>query len=563
MAAITFLRDKKWIISGFALLGIGLLLVSALPSIYYASNQEKDTIFVEGKYYKKAYYKELLKKFGYDEKKLQQHLRQEKLTKQILAETGTYVTDKDVEAVMYNASDENVQKVLKQYYASSHGRPVDDDDPNFDPAQYLKEIKKDPRNKAQYKHALKNVLEAEKATQFLSERPQGVLLEKEAPQKNITYRRISLNQIITDDKTPTTPQQQKDFLDKNQHLFSPEMSTKVLCQRFPIPPSYQEVKDAEKNITKWQREFKASKEPKSYAKRRSDTPEKIIKEWDADKSPHFLRDKDIGYVSAPKRVGQQFRMYRIKAKKDAQGKFVVYQITKNIACKANLPHIKKRVEALQKEHRTQNYDQIHKKYGYYLNHKGDQSTIDIHPTMVNYPPNTAKGAIARKIFQAHHKRGQYFAIDIKDNKTNAIQEILLCTPLRRDKGNALDYNQKEIKDGIKADRKLQKLQKDIPTYTTNTATTKKTIAQKYGSAPWVDKTISFEDTNLYGIPYPKDITKIIEDKNPPPLYAFLDKKKAHIIVVIVNDTNAPTLQKVTQKAQKPKDRFEQYNATHI
>ena len=53
MAAITFLRDKKWIITGFALLGVGLLFLSALPAIFQQRGHEKDTVFIEGKYYTK------------------------------------------------------------------------------------------------------------------------------------------------------------------------------------------------------------------------------------------------------------------------------------------------------------------------------------------------------------------------------------------------------------------------------------------------------------------------------------------------------------------------------
>ena len=557
MAAITFLRDKKWIITGFALLGIGLLFLSAIPAIYHTTSQEKDNIFIEGKYYTKEQYKQLLKNFNYNEDQLRQYLRQETLAKQILAETGTYVTNKDVEAIMYNTDNKHVQQVFKQYY-----RIPEDSEPKVY-KKYLEEIKKSRQNITQYTDYLKNALEAEKATQFLPKHPQDTLLEKEAPKKNITYRRISLNQIITDDKKDPTPQAQEDFLRQHQHQFSTKVFTKVLYQRFPIPPSHQEIKKAEQQISNWRQEFETTdKNPKNYASSRSDNPEQIIREWDQDKIPHFLRDKKIGYVSAPQRVGNQYRMYRIKETKNSEGKFVVYQITKNITCKDNLPHIKKRVEALQQEHRTQNYHQIHKKYGYYFTQKEDPITIDIHPHMVNYPPNKKEGAIARKIFQEHYKRGQYFSIEIKDNKTNDTQEILVCTPLYRGKGNALDYNQKVIQDGIKAEQKLQQLQAAIPSYTTDIATTKDTIAQKYGSAPWVNKTITLEDTKLYNIPYPTEITNIIEDKSTPPFYAFLDKNKAHIIVVIIKDTQATTLQKVTQEAQKPEDRFKQYNTTY-
>ncbi|MEM9569390.1 MAG: hypothetical protein AAF900_00305 [Bacteroidota bacterium] len=555
MAAITFLRDKKWIITGFALLGIGLLFLSAIPAIYHNTSQDKDSVFVEGKYYTKEQYKQLLAHFRYDEQKLQQHLRQETLTKQILAETGAYVTDQDVQAIMYNADDEHVQQVLKQYYQVDNG--------DYTPP--LQQIKtSDKQTIKRYKGFLKKALQATKANQFLNQRPQSVLFEKKAKKKNISYRRISLTQIITDDTHPT-PQEQKDFLRQNQHLFSTKMFTKVLFQTFSIPPSYQEVKHAEQHISKWRKEFQTTKDPKGYAKRCSDNPEEIIKEWDKDKTPHFLRNKPIGYVSNPKKVRNQYKMYRIKETKNSEGKFVVYQITKHITCKDNLPHIKKRVEALQKEHRTQNYDQIHTKYGYYLNHKGNQNTIDIHPHMVNYPPNSAKGAIARKIFQDHYKRGQYFSIEIKDNKTNATQEILLCTPLYRGKGNTLDYNPKKVQDSIKAKRKLQTLKKDIPRYTEYTATTKKQkIAQKYGSAPWINnKTITLEDTKLYSEPYPKEITKILEDENPPSFYAFLDKANKHVIVVITNHTEASTVQTVTQGEQKPQDRFQQYNTTYI
>lgn len=555
MAAITFLRDKKWIITGFALLGVGLLFLSALPGIFQHSGQDKDNVFIEGKYYTKEQYKKLLTHFRYDEQKLQQHLRQETLTKQILAETGAYVTDQDVKSIMYDDGNEHVQQVLKQYYEIDNG----------DYAPRLQQIEKSDRQTIKrYKGFLKKALQAAKANQFFRERKESTLFAKKAKRKNISYRRISLNQIITDDKEPT-PKQQAAYLDQNQHLFSTKMFTEVLFQTFAIPPSDKEIQEARKAIGRCRKEFEETNDIKGYAKKHSDNPEELIKEWDQEKIPEYLRNKSIGYVSAPIKVGNQYKMYRIKETKNPASKFVVYQITKHITCKDNLKHVQKRVEALQKEHRTQNYNQIHKKNGYYLNRKGDPNTIDIHPYMVNYPPNSAEGAIARKIFQEHYKRGQYFSIEIKDNETNAIQEIRLCTPLRRGKGNALDYNQKKVKDGIKAQRKLEKVKKDIPLYTKGTADIiKEQIQGKYGSAPWSNKKITFEDTKFYKIPYPKEITEILEDDNSPAFYPFLDKENKHVIVVIINsEDDDPSVQEVTQAAQKPQDRFDQYNTTYI
>ena len=148
-------------------------------------------------------------------------------------------------------------------------------------------------------------------------------------------------------------------------------------------------------------------------------------------------------------------------------------------------------------------------------------------TWSTIPLIVQKVLLLEKIFQEHYKRGQYFSIEIKDNKTNETQEILLCTPLYRGKGNALDYNQKKVADGIKAQGKLAEVEKYSSACKKNTGDIKGQIATKYGSAPWTPKTITLEDTKLYGISYPKEITKIIEaeDDNLPPFYSFLDDEK--------------------------------------
>ena len=570
MGMINFLRDKRWFINGFLFLMVILLLFGSLPSIYQLYKREGDTVIVEGRSFSKNKYNELLdhyKEFDNPAEQVSQKIRLEIQVEKILEAAGVDIDPQEVNNKLHEYA------FMKELLPISTKEEIEG---NNDPPKAYRDLLTTSKGKRYIKRpdVIKEVrkrLKLAKAITLLPSRGQKDLVKNDK-EANIRYCRVPLEQIPLErtkgktrkDDSAITESEKKSYLDKNKKLFSPERKVRIIYIRLPVVPSAEEIQTVEKEMIDIKTEFEKKKEQEidKYNSDEKDS-QKHRKTWEGNSIPRFLQDLKEGKVSPVINNGDRFTVYRVSKK--SRKKIITYQITKKIESTKNKEHVEQRVDAIKKELTTKNIEELIEKYGYFKDVDKEESyTIDISKSMCGLQSNSLHGEIARKVFGEDLRRGEIFSIEQKDAKEkNTTKAFIIGSVLKRGKGDSLAYNKQAIEKGIKADKKLAKLNKELKSPQKKATSFKEgeKVLKKYIGLIWHKEKININKTKLAGEKHPAEIAKILL-KEKGNFHLLLDKDKENIIVVYIEKMKKlgnPII--VKQATQDPEVYLKQYIAS--
>ncbi|MGB0356703.1 MAG: SurA N-terminal domain-containing protein [Cytophagales bacterium] len=338
--------------------------------------------------------------------------------------------------------------------------------------------------------------------------------------KKITYYTIKNSQLPIGDEDVTEEEKQQYWRD-HQDEYKDTSVVKVAYLLFPVLTSPEQQNHLKTTLNSKCNAFKKSEKPKSYARKNSDEPNNLVKQWRKEEVPSNIEKLEEGEVSdVIMTAHNQGVIYR--RMKDEGPTIKCLQIVKKSPLNKKKNEAKRKADYFLKQVEKTSWKAQTEEKGLTL------EEVLVTPDIANFTlgETTLLAKISKEVFEKKIYRGNTFLVEIPEGYAVAYIE-------KKVNGKTWQAQEKGI---------IAKLKDQIRVYEVKNKIEKNTLAElieqkTYGTLKAGGGLLTFNSEQIGGESCPKDIFHILNQHVEDPPHVFCANEKIFIVKVIEDISN--------------------------